>query len=928
MNKLATVVITLAALTGAPCADASLRVIGTVEADLRIEGNTDVHVTSDDAAVAAGAVIDLADDACRLFFDNIRPSDVISRYSGSIRVKGEALEPDVNARVTVYRHGTEVLPHDSAFTPLVCYAGAAMSGASEKYMAGPYYSNAPSADVSADNIRPLALDEEIRSFSLARGYMATLAANPDGTGYSRCFIAEDVDLQLESLPEELAGKVSFVRVFPWRQASKKGWVGGNNKTNPPEGYLEAQCDATMSTWVYSWSASADYGRSPEAKGTPWFNQEFVPEKWGHGGDSDWKRIANSTTYTHLLSYNEPDHGEQSNVTVEKAIAEWPRHMQTGLRLGSPATTNFSWLYNFMDEARKRNYRVDYVAIHAYWGGRGSAVQVSSVSEWYAKLKEIHEKTGRPLWITEWNNGANWTHEPWPSDKSEQQEKQRKFMEEVLAMMDTCSFIERYSVYNWVEEKRAMFWGNLNLTPAGKVYRDFNAAAAFDRRKEVIPGWNVNSVPALAIDYAGSRSFDLCWTDEHLEQVEGYAVERSTGADDYERVTTLPFRTSRWSETQPPYGDVSYRVVQLRGEGSEALSNTVGYGCLAKAQPDVLIGRAVIPKGMRHYLLPEGFSANPVVVLGAQTHSMKSPMVTAVSNVDEAVTSFGARSWKYNESDAFVSLDTIAYMAFAAPGRYRIGELPAEAGRIASVGTGRVRVRFPQPFGSVPAVFATVADASGDYPAVARVCSVDAEGFELELRFEQGAGENTRELPVDYVAVATGTTLVDGHDFVAGVARDESVGIYPSRALAIDYGRDIPVAAFFGALQTSGDAAASSLRARNVSGASAAVFKDCEASKGNGAPSTEDVAWCVLSLPAGQNTISITGASEGSLVYREGENVIERTDGADLGTVTLVNAAGQSRVAEASDSLSTAGLAPGLWLAHAGGCAGTLRFIVR
>lgn len=131
--------------------------------------------------------------------------------------------------------------------------------------------------------------------------------------------------------------------------------------------------------------------SPQAKGQPWRNQEFVPEKWGRGGSKDWKIIANDLSSTHLLSYNEPDHGEQSNVSVEQALEEWPKHLESGLRLGSPATTDFSWLYRFMDGCRERNYRVDYVAIHAYWGGSGSSVQVTSVKDWYNKLKEIHEK---------------------------------------------------------------------------------------------------------------------------------------------------------------------------------------------------------------------------------------------------------------------------------------------------------------------------------------------------------------------------------------------------------------------------------------------------------------------------------------------------------------------------------------------------------
>ena len=90
-------------------------------------------------------------------------------------------------------------------------------------------------------------------------------------------------------------------------------------------------------------------------------------------------------------------------------------MQTGMRLGSPATTDFNWLYNFMNECRQRNYRVDYVVVHAYWGGL-------SATEWYQKLKVIHQRTKRPLWIKKWNNGANWTKESWPSSQNEQYAK--------------------------------------------------------------------------------------------------------------------------------------------------------------------------------------------------------------------------------------------------------------------------------------------------------------------------------------------------------------------------------------------------------------------------------------------------------------------------------------------------------------------------
>ena len=42
--------------------------------------------------------------------------------------------------------------------------------------------------------------------------MATMATEPDGMGYSRCFIADDADLEIRELPAELNGKVAFIRV--------------------------------------------------------------------------------------------------------------------------------------------------------------------------------------------------------------------------------------------------------------------------------------------------------------------------------------------------------------------------------------------------------------------------------------------------------------------------------------------------------------------------------------------------------------------------------------------------------------------------------------------------------------------------------------------------------------------------------------------
>ena len=188
------------------------------------------------------------------------------------------------------------------------------------------------------------------------------------------------------------------------------------------------------TWFYNWDASSKRD----------YNMEYVPEKWGLYWPST-STIRSQKNVSHLIGHNEPDHTEQSNVSVDQAVAQWPELMQTGLRLGAPATTDFSWLYDFMTKCKNNNYRVDYVVIHAYW-------ESLTPQQWYNRLKEVYDKTGRPIWIKEWNNGASWTDEYWPDGWQEAYAKQKKELSAILNVLDTAHFVERYSLYR-SEERR-------------------------------------------------------------------------------------------------------------------------------------------------------------------------------------------------------------------------------------------------------------------------------------------------------------------------------------------------------------------------------------------------------------------------------------------------------------------------------------------
>ena len=283
----------------------------------------------------------------------------------------------------------------------------------------------------------------IRSFRLKRGYMATIAQHENGTGISRNYVAQDHDLDVKDLPAELDGAIGFVRIFPWRFTSKKGIAGG----------IWQNLDVG---WFYDWNIGANSTAEVE----------YVPirQKRGWPGlKQDWKRKGS----THLLGYNEPDRPDQANLKVDDALAAWPDLLATGLRLGTPAVSDggLGWLYAFLDKADEARLRVDFVAVHYYRAAPPNNPKAAA-RQFYNFLKGIHDRAKRPIWVTEWNNGANWTNAGDPTES-----QQRQAIKEMIEMLDGTPFVERYALYNWVEDCRAVQRKDGSLTPAGEVYRD-------------------------------------------------------------------------------------------------------------------------------------------------------------------------------------------------------------------------------------------------------------------------------------------------------------------------------------------------------------------------------------------------------------------------------------------------------------------------
>ncbi|HKQ36475.1 MAG TPA: glycosyl hydrolase, partial [Verrucomicrobiae bacterium] len=401
-------------------------------AELRITGTGDpipgclIHLNSPDAWVLMTA---------------IAPSQVASTFLNRIRVNGANAVLDSNVRVAQYAQGAVVIPHTPEFAPLEVFDGRYFTGPSRRLNTFVNYDSASLGTMAA----------AIGSFKLKRGYTATLAQNENGTGVSRNYVAQDGDLEVGLLPATLENNIRFVRVLPWRWTAKKGIAG--------------DIDSGLNVgWVYNWNISRNSTLNLEY--TPIRQNRYWPPL-----DQDWKMRG----ATHLLGYNEPDHADQANMTVAEAISSWPDLLATGLRVGAPAPSDggLNWLYDFIAQADAAGLRVDYVPVHYYRCYGNAADPNGTANQFYNFLKGIYDVVKRPLWVTEWNNGANWTSCADPTTA-----QQEAAVQAMIDMLENTPFVERYALYNWVEDVRRLKWDDGSLTPAGVRYRDKISTLAY------------------------------------------------------------------------------------------------------------------------------------------------------------------------------------------------------------------------------------------------------------------------------------------------------------------------------------------------------------------------------------------------------------------------------------------------------------------
>lgn len=213
-----------------------------------------------------------------------------------------------------------------------------------------------------------------------------------------------------------------------------------------ESKMLADIDRLGAAWFYDWLPTFEAG-----------DPRFVPMIWGNKDMARARQVEAGI----LLTFNEPDHPQQANMSVDAALGYWPELAATGKRLGSPATTTWqevgerSWLGRFMTGADERGYRVDFIAVHYY-------AVTPDIAAFREYLERIHAAYGKPIWVTEWAL-ADWKN---PGRFTPAQ--QAEFLTAGANMLDELDYVERQAWFGLYEGLGGWTLGSGLVEPTGEL----------------------------------------------------------------------------------------------------------------------------------------------------------------------------------------------------------------------------------------------------------------------------------------------------------------------------------------------------------------------------------------------------------------------------------------------------------------------------
>ncbi len=803
-------------------ADNTTQTVTQVTDAVTLDKDVDYHITSDTPFTSTGSINLTNTDHAVIIFDALKPSLALNQLA-FISINGEQAVDGKNCQVKIYNRGAIIMPYDANFKPLTVYAEADFKGESCNDF------NTNSSGGFMQTLTTDQLNNRIMSFRLKRGYMVTFALKDGGRGYSRCFVADKADIEV-NLPTLMQHRISSYRLFRWNDVSKAGLA---NNTG-----LEAN-DALNTQWCYSFGLGENTG----------IDRECVP----HHIYEDWPNAAacGSVNYTtsspNMKTNNEPRNtADDHPQTLDEILNNWESLMRTGQRLCTPSSWDGSYSFNqqFLDSIDARGWRCDILDIHAYWA-TGS----------FYSLQGLHNNARRPIWVTEWCWGASWNKNgAFASGVTEEQNADNVM--NICNLMNNWNYVERYAYWN-SERDPSRLYKNGALTEAGKRYAAMQPGLAYNSSVATyVPSNPRTYAPTnLELSFRADKSIaTLIWSDKNGELNDSMWIERRVGTDknavfEYYKGVDLKDDAASYTfqDTIATSGYYTYRVAIRTFNNrllytNEVVNNIAGTTSVGKEGQRGSLQYGTVTTGSSNeafLYFADSFTEQPAIVFGSLSNRTASMMpLERVSNIYTVKDDSGERKYSYfrysiypfnqvksssTKTDFYNDYTDYTSYLVAKAGTGKIGNLSYEAGVSDNCAANdTVDVTFTQEFAEAPVVLASpimAISTTERYPVLPRVFDVTTSGCKVVLQRQQALNESNaikRTVKFSYVAFEKGQTKDETGKLIT--VKDTTVSFTSKSTLGTDiaFGEKLKDAAFLIQMQTLNNPALAVLRTRPLS----------------------------------------------------------------------------------------------------------------
>ena len=732
-----------------------------VTSAITLSDNLDYTITDSTTPFTATGSINITNtDHAVVILKNIRPSKALS-YLGYININGEPAENDKNCQVRMYAEGSIIFPYSEDFKPLTVYSEQNFDGESVNDFGLEHTSG------YMNTLTTNKLNNRIRSFKLKRGYMVTFSNNPSGRGYSRCFIADDADLEIAELPVVLDEHISSYRIFKWNDAQKKG-LANDTGTEPTQ--------ALNVSWCYSFGPGEDKG----------IDCECVPHKI----QVNWPGNCGTLTYSpHLKTNNEPgnsaDHGTES---VTSVLATWEDLMATGKRLCSPSSHDGSlnWLREFMDSIDARGWRCDILDMHCYWPEWNLN---NALEGWYNDYK-------RPIWVSEFVWGASWNNNGiFATDKTysiENQQKNLDVMSKVLTNWNSYPYIERYAYWN-SEADCSKIYKDGGLSLLGEFYADMKTGLAYNKNYEFVPKVVYKSPSDLIVNYnEKTRKIEISWTNANMELTDSTELQLKIDDGKWRVVEFYPSSEDKsyiYSEIFPAdfqKGTYTYRIHNYDSDRKQRYSEEISLSLSGAEGTDKLqYGHMEISdteENLTYFNPIDGDAA--VFVSLISNKNATAALVNDLRSINQTANTFNFKysPWSYGGYSTTISRSEDTDFMVMSIGTHQYGNITMEVAETESRLTRDstwITFKTPFPEGVTPVVIGSVRNTSSNN-FVAKIWNITNEGFAVKLLRQaqiEDASATSGKAYLFYVAATPGCAEIENGEklLTVGVSTDKIGG---------------------------------------------------------------------------------------------------------------------------------------------------------